>query len=354
MVKLLLSCSGICYEQQTYTSYFILMFYKFNFPCDVPQLSWWSSFQFPKFNSVDVIGIELRAVDSIITKNARGQTVNTARSVGTDKENAANLRNSFLVQGINPAYLPPVILDTGELIDGYTRQSVLCELKQEEYAYLVVRLKEGKGIEDAKDELGLGLNLHDSSKSATSNDYKKRLMLYIRRERDAGNTVGKEECMQWFYSIPHTFLPHQVESIVDKALTEINCMGTMEAFDKKSAVVKGADLLDVGVSDVVALNVHRQSQRKTYMQRTIFEILDEFERTGTIPHVVGFLDKVESEDATHVRQQGVKQARRINKIFNSLMVLYKQAEKNGEEFELVKLEGYLPQIINAEEGLIQV
>ena len=36
------------------------------------------------------------------------------------------------------------------------------------------------------------------------------------------------------------------------------------------------------------------------------------------------------------------------------MVLYKQAEKNGEEFELVKLEGYLPQIINAEEGLIQV
>ena len=62
------------------------MFYKFNFPCDVPQLSWWSSFQFPKFNSVDVIGIELRAVDSIITKNARGQTVNTARSVGTDKE----------------------------------------------------------------------------------------------------------------------------------------------------------------------------------------------------------------------------------------------------------------------------
>ena len=93
-----------------------------------PKINWFPDPHGLQFSSVEIIGYELRKVSSVFTQNAKGQVLNTARSVGTDKVNAQGIRESFLSKGLCTSQLPPVILETGELIDGFTRNSVLLEL----------------------------------------------------------------------------------------------------------------------------------------------------------------------------------------------------------------------------------
>lgn len=300
----------------------------------------------PTFRTVNVIGIEIRNVASISYENEKGQTINTARSTGTDKENATGIKNSFLVDGIDPSFLPPVCLKSGELIDGFTRHSVLLDLGQQKFAYLVVELLPGFTIEDAKDELGLGLNKHPQSKKATINDFKKRLRMYIRRCEDAGKVITKNDGIEWFNNIEHSFTDKQVEDACSDVLNEIRALETMESFSKKEAEKKGAALIGKDVSEVIAVN----NGNKTYLERVIIDVLEEFGKSGKVPSLIGFLQKTESEDAEKERKDLIKKIRTYNRIFQQLMVEYKK----DEEFDLLQFEGFVPQIIDKEEEIIQI
>ena len=322
------------------------MFYKLNFPCEVPELSWWEKTVIPTFRTVDVIGIQIKNVDSIQYENDKGQTINTARSTGTDKENASGIKNSFLVEGIDPAFLPPVCLKTGELIDGFTRHSVLLDLGQQKFAYLVVELRSGFSIEDAKDELGLGLNKHPQSKKATINDFKKRLRMYIMRCEQSGKVITKNDGIEWFNNIEHSFTDKQVEDACSDVLNDMRALETMESFSKKEAEKKGAALIGKDVSEVIAVN----NGNKTYLERAILDVLDEFGKTGTVPSLVGFLQKTESEHAENERKEMIKKIKSYNRIFQQLMVEYKR----DEEFDLLQFEGFIPQIIDMEDSIVQV
>ena len=126
---------------------------------EVPELSWRYNLIIPKFNHLKNLELKILEVNSIVCKNKKGQVINTARAFGVNKVNAGNIKDNLLVKGVNTKYLPGVVIrDTLEMVDGFTRQSVLVELEQSEWAYLVGDLAEGSTIEDAKDELGLGLN----------------------------------------------------------------------------------------------------------------------------------------------------------------------------------------------------
>ena len=116
-------------------------FRAFNFPCEVPEISWWKNTKIPKFRTVKSLGFKVISVGDIHYTNSSGQVNNSARSIGTDNVNFAAIKNSFENQGINPNFLPPVVLqyeEKLELLDGFTRHSVLVDKSQEKFVYLVV------------------------------------------------------------------------------------------------------------------------------------------------------------------------------------------------------------------------
>ena len=117
------------------------------------------------------MGFEIRACDSIIYTNENGQVVNIARSTGTDYDNRDKISTSIQSNGMQVDVLPPVILNDGTSVDGFTRGSALKKMGMEEWIYLVVDLKNGCNIEDLKDEIGLGCNNHSPSKPATLDDF---------------------------------------------------------------------------------------------------------------------------------------------------------------------------------------
>lgn len=303
-----------------------------------PQVEWYSDLEFPEFRTVNVLRLEVRDVDSIVYVNDKGQIVNLAREVGTDKVNASGIKSSLTTQGLCVNEIPPIILNDGRLIDGYTRQSVIVDMKQETWVYLVVELKDGFTIEDAYDEVGLGANNHLTSKPATIQDFKKRLGAWINRQ----NAVPSlHECISWFNSISHSFDSKQVkkacEDVINKHLTSV----TMESFDAKTAASLGAEILGLQGQKVLALN----NSNDTYIKRLVYEQLMHFDSTGNVAPVVGFLDKVSAEDATDSRKEMRKLAAKVNRAFAKLIVKYQE----DPEFVFFPFEGCLGQQIEVED-----
>tara|TARA_B100000902_G_scaffold49195_1_gene56119 strand:+ start:1252 stop:2238 length:987 start_codon:yes stop_codon:yes gene_type:complete len=321
-------------------------FIKFNFQCDTLKLEWFIDLKIPTFRTVDVVGLQIKDVDSIIHLNDSGQVVNLARSTGTDKQNQNGIRNSFLSQGIDVMSLPPVCLETGELIDGFTRQSALLSMNAPQYVYLVTRLKDGFTLEDAIDEMGLGLNLHAQSKSATIADFKKRLSNYICRfEASNGVKFTLNDGIEWFNGIPNIFSDEQIERAVDDALRGIRSRENMDSFSKKEAQQLGSKILNIDKDSIVAFN----SSSSTYMDRGIVEAIKYFDDHGTVPTVVGFLSKVEAEDAEAARKVVVKEIKQMNNAFIRLMNEYKK----DPDFNLINFAGFLPQVIDVETDIIK-
>ena len=129
-------------------------FRAFNFPCEVPEVSWWKNTKIPDFRTVKSLGYRVLPVSDVLYTNSIGQVNNTARSIGTDNVNYAALKNSFENQGINPNFLPPVVLqyeEKLELLDGFTRHSGLVDKSQERFVYVVVELKEVFSLQAAQD-----------------------------------------------------------------------------------------------------------------------------------------------------------------------------------------------------------
>jgi len=321
-------------------------FIKHNFKCDTPQLEWYRDLVIPTFRTVDVIGLEIMNTNDIIYLNDDGQVVNLARSTGTDKQNENGIRNSLNHQGIDINSLPPVCLDTKQLIDGFTRHSSILDLGAQKYVYLVTKLKEGFTIDDAIDEMGLGLNLHPQSKSATLLDFKKRLTNYITRFEESNNTkFTVTDGEEWFDRIPNVFSDEQIEKAVEDSIRGIRSKENMCSYNKVQAEKKCSEILNIDKNNILALN----TSSSTYIDRGIVEALNYFDENGTVPTVVAFLSKVEAEDADAERRKVMRRIKALNNVMIRLMNEYKK----DPEFNLINFVGFAPQVIDKEKQIVK-
>ena len=321
-------------------------FIKHNFKCDTPQLEWYRDLVIPTFRTVDVIGLEIMNTNDITYLNDDGQVVNLARSTGTDKQNENGIRNSLNHQGIDINSLPPVCLDTKQLIDGFTRHSSILDLGAQKYVYLVTKLKEGFTIDDAIDEMGLGLNLHPQSKSATLLDFKKRLTSYITRFEESNNTkFTVTDGEEWFDRIPNVFSDEQIEKAVEDSIRGIRSKENMCSYNKVQAEKKCSEILNIDKNNILALN----TSSSTYIDRGIVEALNYFDENGTVPTVVAFLSKVEAEDADAERRKVMRRIKALNNVMIRLMNEYKK----DPEFNLINFVGFAPQVIDKEKQIVK-
>jgi hypothetical protein len=306
-----------------------------------PKVEWYSELQLPEFRTVDVVRLEVRDVDSIVYVNEKGQTVNLARNLGTDKTNASGIESSLLSRGLSVTELPPIILEDGRLIDGYTRQSVIVSLKQKQWVYLVVSLKEGFTLEDAYDEVGLGANDHLQCKPATIQDFKKRLSAWINRQ---DSLPSLQECMVWFDNIPHSFDHEQMKRACESCIKGHMASVTMESFNKTSVASLATEILDLEEAPI-AINWSSKGSRSTYMSRIISEQLEYFDKHGDVKPVVGFLDNTPAEDADEARKAMRKSISQFNRIFLKLNVKFQE----DPEFEFLPYQGAVGQKVGVED-----
>jgi len=326
----------------------------FNFPCDVPELSWWSLSLIPNFRTVKSLGYQNLEVGAVKCTNSSGQINNSARSLGTDNVNFAALLNSFRNEGINTSFLPPVVLkyydEDGnlvlELLDGFTRNSVLSSLGQETFTYLVVELNDGFTIDDARDEVGLGCNNHPQSKKHSLADFKKRLANWTKTRAVNGEETTPEDATSWFNRILHSFSEKEVAETVDKVLNEKRAADTMQSFTNRTAKKRGAELLQTN-REVFAFD----NKTGASLSTCLLGVIKHFKKTGgENPDVVGFLKQCPAEDAEHVRKQLEKEVEEANQGLRMLARNFLAAENRGEgdSYKFIKLKGFIPQIVNVE------
>lgn len=319
-------------------------FFKMNIPCDVPQLDWFKDLKLPKFRTADVVGLEIRDCSSVIYTNDKGQEVNVARSTGTDYVNLDKIKTSIEVNGIQVDVIPPVILTDGTSIDGFTRGGALKSLGQEKWIYLVVKIRDGFSIEDLKDELGLGCNNHSPSKPATPEDFQIRLRNWITRQKIEGISPTVQDCINWWNDIPHTFTQVLVENRCNKILNNIKASSSMISFDKPKAESTVVEILKDKLpqnSKVIAIN----NGNTSYLKRAFFEAL-EVVKEGKEPFAVGFLQGVSSEKADVERKKVVNEIARMNKLFRVAAEKY----NTDPTFELLSIEGFVPQALDIEKS----
>ena len=325
-------------------------FVQFNSPCDVVDLSVYKNFKFPQFRTVEIIGIKNLAVDSIRFKNSSGQIINLARSVGTDKENVKALKDSFLSEGWNTTKVPPIVEeDDYTLYDGFSRHEALLNKDHQESPYLVVRRKSKFTADDVIDEIGLGANNHSPSRRATLADFKKRFRAFIIRQKESGKEVTTNDGIQWFASIPNAFSDEKILTTIEDAFSEEKASQNMEAFTKRSAQQRGADLLNLDRSKVFAIHKNGNGRSRTYLQRVVVDIIEYYEEHGDVPSVVGFLSGVEAEKSQAKRKELEKDVETINRAMASLASCYKREA----DYDFIKLVGHIPQVIDEETDLIE-
>ena len=230
-------------------------FVPFNSPCDVVDTLIYENRQFPTYRTVEVVGVRNLKVDSINFKNDKGQIINLARATGTNKENVKLLLDSLTNQGYDTSKIPPIVEESDNcLYDGFSRQESLIIKNHDVAPYLVVKRKSGYTIEDVIDEIGLGANNHSQSKKATIVDFKKRLQRYVMLRDENSIETTTNDAIKWFGGIPHAFNDKQIEDAIDNVFNSKRASVNMEAFTKKQAQEKGAELLNKSKKSVVAIN----------------------------------------------------------------------------------------------------
>ena len=327
-----------------------MTFEKFDPPCGVVDITSFDNLKLPLYRTVNVVGIKELDVNSINFKNLQGQIINLARSTGTDKDNVSNLQESLVNEGWDTTKIPPIVENIEfVLYDGFSRHEALLNLQQQKAPYLVVERKDGFTVDDVIDEIGLGANNHSQSKRATIADFKKRFRAFVIRQNEDGKEVTLDDGRRWFDSIPNPFNDKKIDSAIEDVFTAEKARNNMESFTKKIAEEKAAALLNVNKSDVVAVVKNRNYGSSTYIKRAVTDILYYYDKNGEVPSVVGYLDKVEAEDSEKKRKDLETEFKRINKAMSGLLSEYKK----DPNFEFIKFEGHLPQIIDEEEDLIK-
>ena len=324
-------------------------FVSFSSPSDVLDLSVYDNFNYPEYRTVDVIGVKNLIVQDIKFKNKEGQIINLARSTGTDKENVSALFDSMKNEGWDVTKVPPIVEETDNtLYDGFSRHEAHLKRDQQEAPYLVVKRKEGFTVDDVIDEIGLGANNHSQSKKATIADFKKRFAAFVIRQNENGKEVTTNDGLEWFAAIPNSFNDERISDAIDDVFSTAKARKNMEAFTKRQAEEKGAELLNLSRSQVFAINKGKSNGSSTYFKRILFEILDYFDDKGDVPSIVGFLSKIEAENSEEKRQELEKEVEKYNRVMARVGDLYKR----NPNYNFIKLEGFIPQVINEETDLI--
>lgn len=328
-----------------------MKFQKFNPPCDEIDVALFENLQLPKYRTVNVIGIKKLDVDSINFKNSNGQIINLARSRGTDKNNVTLLQESLVNEGWDLTKVPPIVEEkTLTLFDGFSRHESLLNLQQQKAPYLVVERNEGFTVDDVIDEIGLGANNHSQSKKADISDFKKRFRAFCSREHESGREVKLEDGRKWFNSIPNSFNDKKIDEAIEDVFANEKARKNMESFTKKIAEEKAASLLNVKKSDVIAIQKNRSSNSTaTYLKRAVVDALYYYDKHGKIPHIVGFLDKIEAEDSEKGRKDLETGIKTVNNAFKGLLSEYKR----DPNFEFLNFMGHLPQIIDEEDDIVK-
>lgn len=317
---------------------------KIEIPCGVPDLNWFSDLEVPTFNTAKFVGFEIRDCDSIIYTNNLGQVVNVVRATGTDYINADKIKNNIEVKGIQIDSLPPVILEDGTSIDGFTRGYALKSLGQNKWVYTVVKLEDGYELEDLKDELGLGCNDHPPSKAADIKDFKVRLANWIDRyqKRNSDKLPTLDQCLDWWASIRHSIKEEKVKSACEDVLNKIRTKSSMSSLKKEEAESKARKMLECdNQTEVIAIN----NKRSTYIERAFIQALNAISDNKNVK-VVGFLSDVPAEEAKKARQQLKKDVQKLNKMFRN----YAQKYNDDVINDLITIEGFIPQILDEEDA----
>ena len=324
------------------------MFIKVERPCGIPDVQHWEkNCKIPEFRTLEVIGFEATDTAKIINKNEDGQLLNPAREQGIDFQNVNAIQLSYINQGFDTTKVPPIVLDTGESIDGNTRIEASRNIEQQHIVVLRCKLRPGFSIEDAFDEIGLGLNNHLSCKRMTKGDCEKRLALFFKRT----GFESKQKGIEWFTTFDHSWSKDDVKTMVDKVINKKRFEDTMSPFNAKSATKwlseKGHE------SDVVTLNWKKsKSSSETYLLRAFKQVLTHFGETSEIKPVTAYVSGYDAESVESARREAERELKILNKALNNLAVKIKEAHAKGEDFELMKLNGWIPQVTNVENDLV--
>ena len=333
------------------------MFVNFASPCDVVDANRYNELVksiLPKYRTVRIIEIRNLRVDSIKFKNKKGQIINKARSLGTDKENVRLLLDSLINQGWDMSKIPPIVeLNDLSLYDGFSRHEALLNKKHDEAPYLVVEKLSGYTTDEVIDEIGLGANNHSQSKKATIVDFKKRLAFYVSSQEKLGNQVTTNDAIKWFEGIPHSFGDEQIEDAIEDVFNDNKATKTMEAFTKREAEKKASEFLGVKKEKIFAYCKRKKSGESHYLKRMIGDVLDyycdEDNKNLEGPTVVGFLAKTSAEEAETQRKALIDDCKRVNKMMRTIATKYVL----DREFDFINLKGFLPQIIDEETDFIE-
>lgn len=332
-------------------------FVNFSSPCDVVDANRYYKkviSRLPKYRTVRIIGIRNLKVDSINFKNKKGQIINKARSLGTDKENVRLLLDSLINQGWDITKIPPIVEESDNtLYDGFSRHEGLLIKNHEVAPYLIVKRNDGFTIDEVIDEIGLGANNHSQSRKATIGDFKKRLSFYVSSQEELGNQVTTNDAIKWFEGIPHSFSDEHIENAIEDVFNVNKAMKTMEAFTKREAEKKASEFLGVKQNKIFAYCKRKKSGESHYLKRMIGDVLDYYCDKNNVnlegPTVVGFLAKTSAEEADAQRQELIKDCKRVNKMMRTIATKYIE----DREFEFINLKGFLPQIIDEETDFIE-
>ena len=326
------------------------MFYQVERPCGMPDTQWWNeNCKIKTFKTVTPIGFKVRPISELNNMNEAGLRLNPARSQGIDWQNVRALELSFINQGFDTTKMPPIVLTDGKVIDGNTRVEALRNIEQGYICVYEVEIKEGYDIEDVYDEIGLGMNNHLASKPIQKSDCVKRLALFFKRM----GITEKQKGIEWFSTFDHPFTKGQVNEIVDKVVKNKRVEDTMSPFKMDSArkwlEQNGKE------TDVVMLNcTGTKRSKETYFLRTLNEVLERFDKTSEILPIVGFVSNVEAEDVDEARKSAEVEIKRLNKAINNLSVKIREAHAKGEDFELLQLDAWMPQVTDKEHDLVKV
>ena len=326
------------------------MFYQVERPCGMPDTQWWNeNCKINTFKTVTPIGFKVRPISELNNMNEAGLRLNPARSQGIDWQNVRALELSFVNQGFDTTKMPPIVLTDGKVIDGNTRVEALRNIEQGYICVYEVEIKEGYDIEDVYDEIGLGMNNHLASKPIQKSDCVKRLALFFKRM----GITEKQKGIEWFSTFDHPFTKDQVNEIVDKVVKNKRVEDTMSPFKMDSArkwlEQNGKE------TDVVMLNcTGTKRSKETYFLRTLNEVLERFDKTSEILPIVGFVSNVEAEDVDEARKSAEVEIKRLNKAINNLSVKIREAHAKGEDFELLQLDAWMPQVTDKEHDLVKV
>ena len=326
------------------------MFYKVDRPCGMPDPQWWEdNCKVKSFKSVNVIGFKIRLIGELKNENEAGQKLNPARSQGIDFQNVNALQLSFVNQGFDTTKMPPIVLTDGQVIDGNTRVEALRNIEQNFVCVYEVEIKDGFTIDDVYDEIGLGMNNHLASKPMQKSDCEKRLALFFKRIGEENTQKG----LEWFTTFDHPFTKEDVKGMIDKVISKKRFADTMSPFNAKTA----RQWLEKNnhESDVVMLNMTKKPHSaETYFLRAFYEVLMHFNETSEIKPMTGFLSGFDAESANEARKSAEKRAKILNKAINNLVVKAKESHSQGEDFELIKLEQWMPQVTDVESDIVTV